>query len=132
MLSGALTDTLTAKELIEKTYTYVDRLIKECRKDVMTVVAKERSVNANEVGKAVANAVLDWFESRDRYLHIMFDPRSVKDTPEPGIRMVFTGESKDASFKIHSHVTYFMSGNVCYVKNMTLDVDKRDFSKLTF
>ncbi|MBI2126298.1 MAG: hypothetical protein HYU02_03165 [Thaumarchaeota archaeon] len=124
-----MTDTLTVKEIIEKTYTYVDRLVKECRKDVMGVVAKERSANANEVGKAVANAVLDWFGRRDRHIRIMFDPRTVIDTPEPGIRMVFTGESKDASFKIHSHVTYYMSGNVCYAKNMSLEVDKRDFSK---
>ena len=125
----ALTDPVTVKEFIEKAYLYVDRLVKECRKDVMGDLSKERPTSANDLGRVVANAMLEWFGRRDRYLRIMFDPRTVLDTPEPGIRMSFTGESKDTFFKIHSHITYYMAGNAYYVKNLNLSVDKRDFTK---
>lgn len=124
-----MTDILSAKELVEKAYLYVDRLTKECRKDVMDDLSKARPANANELARTVSNAILEWFNRRDRYIRIMFDPRTVKDTSEPGILMPFTGESKDAAFKFSSHITYYIAGNVCYVKNLGIDVDKRDFKR---
>ena len=124
-----MTDAPTAKALVEKTYVYVDKLTKECRKDIMGDLSKLRPVNVNELARAVSNAMLDWFERRDRYIHIMFDPRMVRDTPEPGIMMTFSGENKGTTFKFTSHITYYMAGNVCYTKNININVDKRDFNK---
>ena len=124
-----LTDQLTVKQLVEKTYLYLDRLTKECRRDIMEDLSKERPANANELARAVSNAMLEWFGRRDKYIRIMFDPRLVRDTPEPGIMMTFTGENKDAAFKFTSHITYYMAGNVCYTKNININVDKRDFNK---
>lgn len=123
-----MTDPLTSKELVEKSFLYVDRLVKECRKDVMSNLSKERPTNANELGRIIANAILEWFGRRDRHLRIMFDPRAVRDTTELGMQMSFNGESKDASFKIHSHFTYYTVGDVCYVKNVSISADKRDFA----
>jgi hypothetical protein len=124
-----LTDQLTVKQLVEKTYLYLDRLTKECRRDIMEDLSKERPANANELARAVSNAMLEWFGRRDKYIRIMFDPRLVRDTPEPGIMMTFTGENKDVAFKFTSHITYYMAGNVCYTKNISINVDKRDFNK---
>ena len=124
-----MTDQLTAKHLVEKTYLYLDRLTKECRRDIMDDLSKERPANANELARVVSNAMLEWFGRRDRYIRIMFDPRMVRDTPEPGIMMTFTGENKDTAFKFTSHITYYMAGNVCYTKNISINVDKRDFNK---
>ena len=124
-----LTDQLKVKQLVEKTYLYLDRLTKECRRDIMEDLSKERPANANELARAVSNAMLEWFGRRDKYIRIMFDPRLVRDTPEPGIMMTFTGENKDVAFKFTSHTTYYMAGNVCYTKNISINVDKRDFNK---
>jgi hypothetical protein len=124
-----LTDALTSKALVEKTYVYVDKLTKECRKDMMGDLSKVRPANANELARAVSNAILEWFGRRDRYIRIMFDPRMIRDTPEPGIMLTFTGENKDIAFKFTTHITYYMAGNVCYTKNISINVDKRDFTK---
>lgn len=124
-----MTDALTTKELVEKMYMYVDRLTKECRKDIMDDLTKERPANANDLARVVSNAMLEWFGRRDRYIRIMFDPRMVRDTPEPGIMMTFTGENKDTTFKFTLHITYYMAGSVCYTKNININVDKRDFKK---
>ncbi|MBM3897580.1 MAG: hypothetical protein FJ358_03530 [Thaumarchaeota archaeon] len=124
-----MTDALTAKELVEKTYLYLDKLTKECRKDVMDDLSKARPANVNELARAVSYAMLEWFGRRDRYIRIMFDPRSVRDTPEPGIIITFTGENKDAMFKFTTHIIYYMAGSVCYTKNISINVDKRDFTK---
>lgn len=124
-----MTDQLTARQLVEKTYLYLDRLTKECRRDIMDDLSKERPANANELARVVSNAMLEWFGRRDRYIRIMFDPRLVRDTPEPGIMMTFTGENKDTAFKFTSHITYYTAGSVCYTKNISINVDKRDFNK---
>lgn len=124
-----MTDALTAKELVEKTYLYLDKLTKECRKDIMGDLSKERPANANELARVVSNAMLEWFGRRDRYIRIMFDPRTIRDTPEPGIMMTFTGENKDVAFTFAAHVIYYIAGNVCYTKNISINVDKRDFAK---
>lgn len=128
-MSQLLTDAPTGKEFVEKTFVYVDKLTKECIKDIMEDLSKKRPANANELARAVANTMLDWFERRDRYMRIMFDPRMVRDTPEPGIMMTFTGENKDTVFKFTSQITYYMAGNVCYTKNVNMSVDKRDFKQ---
>jgi len=95
----------------------------------MDNLSKERPANANELARVTSNAMLGWFGRRDRYIHVMFDPRMVKDTPEPGIMMTFTGENKDVTFKFTAHMTYYIAGNVCYTKNISINVDKRDFNR---
>ena len=127
-----MTDLKSSKELVEKAYTYVERLTRMCRGDLMARFTREhKSVLPGELSPLVARAVEEWFSVKDRSLGIKaLDAGQGGSSLRLGkVHLIFAGANKDASFKIRVDVDSFVSGNACYLKNINVSADKRDFVK---
>jgi len=127
-----MTDTPTGRELVEKTFTYVATLGKECRKSVSTVFGqKYKGLSFNEVPATLRKEVESWFMERDKNLRITHEKTSSGRMGE--VILAYSGSSKDARFKFQINGTFTLNGSSSdapsYLKNLNVYVDKRDFSK---
>lgn len=127
-----MTDTLSGRELVEKTFVYMTALAKECRKGVAASFEQHhKGLSFDQVEPTLRMEVTSWFKERDRNLKIQHE-RSV--TGRPGeIMMTYTGTSKDAHFKFHVDSVFTLASSApasaSYLKSMNVYVDKRDFTK---
>jgi hypothetical protein len=129
-----VTDPLTGKQLVEKSYEYVDRLTKECGKAlVQEFNATHKKFEPNKIASGVGEAVVQWFAKRDRNVRLSVDPASVQQQPNLS-RLRFSGSTKDAQFSIGATVgTFSVPGSdgasASFVKTLVFSVDKTNFAK---
>ncbi len=132
-----MTDPLTGKELVEKSYEYIDRLTRECTK----VLVEEYNRNHNrfspeKISLDVGADIAQWFEKRDRNIRLSPDAKSIT-RPQPNqFHESFKGSTKDADFELSSSIVTFQvpgseySGNpICFVKSLVINADKAKFTR---
>lgn len=102
-----MTDPLSAKELVEKTYLYVDRVVKECRKNLLPqILSQKKPLGQAEIGPYLGKTLEEWFTKRDRLLNIRWEPHSVKLGSKNDVHLSFSGKNRDAVFTISCDAEY--------------------------
>ena len=127
-----MTDKLTGRKLVEKTFAYITSLTKEGRKPLtMKFEHNNRGIPFDTVEAVVAKEVESWFANRDRNLQIRLEKSNKGKTGE--IFQTYTGATKDAHFRIHVDALFTLadqsSNTPSYLKNLNLYADERDFTK---
>jgi hypothetical protein len=132
-----MTDPLTAKELVEKSYEYIDRLARECSKLILDDYNKTHKKFAPEtVTSQVGTDVVSWFQKRDKNVTFALDPSSPAKGQQNQYHLKFKGKTKDADFELGGVVSTFIQPGseytgspICFVKTIRLDVDKTKFTR---
>ena len=127
-----MTDSATGRELVEKSFTYLTSLSKECRKAVTAAFEqKHKGLSFSKVEPTLRMEVETWFEQRDRNIRIHHEKTSTVRTGE--IVLTFTGSNKDTHFKFSVDGAFTLAGAsadaASYLKTLNLYLDKRDFTK---
>jgi hypothetical protein len=130
-----LTDPLTGKQLVEKSYDYVDKLTKECSRALLQEFnASHRKFDQKRVGSVVGESVVQWFAKRDRNVRLNLEPVTANQQPNVA-RLRFSGRTKDAQFSIGATLGTFSvpsgdgGGASSFVKTLVFSVDKASFAK---
>ena len=127
-----MTDTPSGKELVDKAFTYMTALSKECRKTLTVQFERaHKGIMFNAVEPAMRNEIESWFSQRDKNIKIVHEKSS---TGKPGeILMTYSGSNKDAHFKFRVDSVFTLAGAgpnaASYLKQVNVYVDKRDFTK---
>lgn len=132
-----MTDLLTGKELVQKSYEYIDKITKECAKVLLEEYGKNhKKFDSSKLPIELSSDVLRWFEKRDRNVRLVFDSTSVTRTSPTTVRMKFKGNTKDAEFVMESSCGTFiqpgMESNpsaICFIKTLVITPDRNSFSK---
>lgn len=135
-----MTDPLTGRELVQKSYEYVGKLTKECVKDLLDEYNKShKKFQMGSLPKEAGLNVVQWFEERDRNVKLGFDQNTVTKPQPTQIRMKFKGSTKDAEFTLDATVGAFVIPGTeindlttCFVKTLVLSADKNNFTKRKF
>ncbi len=117
---------------------YVEKLCRECRKGVLEEFNRGHVKMApSEIDRYVISAVERWFNQRDKSLKVKADPGKVLRGPRLGeVHLRFTGSNKDVDFVFRIDVDSFVTRTqnakgelqeACYLKNMNVEVNKKDF-----
>jgi hypothetical protein len=127
-----LTDAPSGKELVEKTFVYMTTLSKECRRTLSGRFEQaHKGIPFDSVESTMRKEIESWFAERDRNIKIRHE-KSV--TGRPGeIMITYAGESKGAHFKFRVDALFTLAGSAgsapSYLKNLNVNLDKRDFMK---
>jgi len=131
-----MTDPLSAKELVEKTYLYVDRVVKECRKGfIPQILAQKKPLTQSEMGPYLGKTLEDWFTKRDKLLNIKWQPQSVRLGSKNDIHLIFSGKNKDAAFTLSCDAEYLpvedpQTGEKrFYLKSIMLNAERSNFKR---
>ena len=104
-----MTDPLTGKELVQKSFEYVDKLTKECSKFLIEEYSRShRKIPLGNVPNDVSTDVIRWFEKRDKNVQVSLQPNSITRPQPTQFRMRFSGKTKDADFVLDSNVVVFV------------------------
>lgn len=128
-----MTDKLTGRKLVEKTFSYVVSLTKEGRRPLtMRFERDNRGIPFDTAEALVTKEIESWFANRDRNLQIRLE-KSIKGKAGE-IFQTYTGATKDARFKIHADAIFTLTdqsnkASPSYLKNLNLYADERDFSR---
>jgi hypothetical protein len=126
-----MTDVQKGKEVLQKTFTYVENVSKESRKALMEEFSqKHKGIGLNSASDILRQTVLDWFSRRDKTLKLVHEKTS---QGKPGdVRMDFLGETKTVHFKVHLHAVFAVNGqspdSPAFLKEVNFLVDSREFS----
>ena len=128
-----MTDPLTAKELVEKSHEYVERLGRECSKVIFEEYRNShRKFEQSALPNEVATDITRWFQKRDKNISLNFD--SFKTNPQTSqSHLKFKGRTKDADFEISATVSTFVQSfsqnqkTICFVKSLTITANKTEF-----
>ena len=130
-----MTDVLSGKELVEKSYEYLEKLTRECSKQLAEEYnASRKKFESDKFPKELGDNILQWFTRRDKNLRLNLDSAfAQKDQPHL-VHMNFSGSTKDADFKISGTTTSFSIPNaegrsLSVMKTLVFSVDKRDFAR---
>jgi hypothetical protein len=130
-----MTDPLTGKELVEKSYEYIVKLTKECAKSLVDEFSTtHRKFLSDSYAKEVSGSIIEWFGKREKNVKLAFDSSSIT-TGQPNISHIkFKGSTKDSDFSITSTVSTFTvpSGDgkpLAFVKTLVFSVEKSNFSR---
>lgn len=128
-----MTDPLTGKELVEKSYEYILKLSKECAKSLLDDFnASHAKFNSQNLSSEVSSQVLKWFERRDKGIRLVTEPAS---KGQPNVTYLkFKGSTKDADFTFTGVLGSFSSfgsdgGSMSFAKTLTFSVDKANFTR---
>jgi endo-beta-N-acetylglucosaminidase D len=128
-----LTDPLSAKELVEKTYLYVDRVAKECKKTLLTKITTEKkALSKNELSSFVGSEIEKWFAQRDKSLNIKWDRSSFVLDPKNRFHLVFRGANKDAKFELSCDGEVFadpFNPERVFIKSLDLKAERTKFQR---
>jgi hypothetical protein len=132
-----MTDPLTGKELVQKSYDYIDKLTKECAKFLLEDYNRtHKKFQLGSAAQEVASNVIQWFEKRDRNVRLSLDPSSISKPQPTQIRMRFTGNTKDADFTLNISVglfvipgTPFSDQTTSFAKTLVIDAERTNFTK---
>ncbi len=127
-----MTDPASGRELIEKSFTYVTALSRECRRAVTVAFEqKHKGLSFSQVEPALRIEVETWFEERDRNIRIHHEKTSTVRNGE--IVLTFAGSNKVSHFKFNVDGVFTLAGSSAdspsYLKTLNLFVDRRDFTK---
>ena len=127
-----MTDTITGRQLVEKAFTYLTTLTKECRKALTIKFEHEhKGIHFDSIESTMQREIESWFVRRDKNIGITHD-KSIKGRPGE-LHMTYSGVTKGAHFKVHVDSLFTLAGPSSnapsYLKNLNLYVDKRDFIK---
>jgi hypothetical protein len=132
-----LTDPLTGKELVQKSYDYVDKLTRECAKILLEEFARShRKFELGKVAVEVSSEIVHWFEKRDKNVRLAFDPASTYRPQPTQFRLKFKGNTKDADFALEATLGMFVvpgseiaDSTISFPKTLTISADKAAFTK---
>jgi hypothetical protein len=132
-----LTDPLTGKELIQKSYDYIDKLTRECAKVLLEDFSKtHRKFELGKVPTEVSPEIVHWFEKRDKNVRLAFDPTSGSRPQPTQFRLKFKGNTKDADFVMEATVGVFVvpgaeisNSTIAFPKTLTIAADRASFTK---
>ncbi|MDG6906157.1 MAG: hypothetical protein JRN20_10275 [Nitrososphaerota archaeon] len=132
-----MTDPLTGKELVQKSYEYVDKLTKECAKVLLEDFNKtHKKFQVGNLADETAASTVQWFDKRDKNVRISYDRNSVMRVQPTQMRMRFKGTTKDADFSLDATVGAFVipgtevnDQTTCFVKTLVINADKNNFTK---
>lgn len=132
-----MTDPLTGKELVQKSYEYVDKLTKECAKVLLEEYNKtHRKFQLGTLPKETGTSVTQWFEKRDKNVKLAMDENSVMKPQPTQVRMKLKGSTKDADFTLDATIGAFIvpgseinDQTICFVKTFVISADKNNFAK---
>ena len=135
-----MTDPLTGKELVQKSYEYVDKLTKECAKVLLEEYSKtHKKFQLGTLPKETGSNVIQWFEKRDKNVKLSLDQNSVTKPQSTQLRMKFNGSTKDADFTLDATIGAFVvpgseinDQTMCFVKTLVVSADKNNFAKRKF
>ena len=130
-----MTDVLSGKQLVEKSYEYLEKLTRECAKQLAEEFsASHRKFESDKFPNELGNSIVQWISRRDKNLRLNLDSSfAQKDQPNLA-HMNFSGSTKDADFKISGTTTSFNIPNaegkpLSVMKTLVFSVDKRDFAR---
>jgi len=117
---------------VEKAFVYVTSLAKECRRALVTKFEREyKGIPFDSVESIIRREVESWFVTRDKKIKLSHARSATGKSGEIGV--VFLGETKDAHFKINVEGLFTLAGPSSnassYLKSLSLNTDKRDFTK---
>jgi len=132
-----MTDPLTGKELVEKSYEFVDRLTRECTKVLMEDYNKtHKKFSTDKVSADVGADIVQWFEKRDKNVRLALAPNSISRLQPNQFHETFKGNTKDADFDISATiVTFQVPGSeysgapISFVKSLAINADKTKFTR---
>ena len=127
-----MTDIKSGPELVEKAFTYMTNLSKECRKALTAKFGQTyKGIPFDSIEPTIRKEVESWFGERDKNISIKHEKSSTGKSGE--ILLSYTGANKDAHFKLHVDGLFALTGAApnapSYVKNINVTVDKRDFTR---
>jgi hypothetical protein len=131
-----LTDPLTARELVEKSHEYMERLCKECSKSLLDDYNRShRRFEKDSLPTQISSDIVTWFGKRDRNLNIRYDSSNVLPQSNQ-LYLRFKGNTKDADFAITASVISFSvpytaasDGSSCFIKSISFAANKNDFAR---
>ncbi|MEM0121362.1 MAG: hypothetical protein QW514_03670 [Thermoprotei archaeon] len=131
-----MTDPLSAKELVEKTYLYVDRVVKECRKNLLPqILSQKKTLDEVEIGPYLGRTLEEWFNKRDRLLNIKWQKQSVKLGSKNDVHLKFEGRNKDAVFTVNCDAELLpimdptTGAKKYYLKNVNIVAERSNFRR---
>ncbi len=127
-----LTDTHSSAKLVERAFVYLTSTTKECRKALTEQFAQQhKGTPFDSVEKVLRQEIESWFSRRDDNIKLRHE-KSLNGKPGE-ILVTYSGETKDAHFKIHVDSLFTLAGSSnnapSYLKSLNLYVDKRDFTR---
>ena len=126
-----MTDVSTGREVVQKTFAYVESVAKESRKALTSEFGQShKGIDFNTASQILRQSLLDWFSRRDKSLRLVHETTSQGRLGE--VRMVFHGETKKVHFKVYLHAVFTVAGqsaeSPCFLKEVNVFVDPREFS----
>lgn len=118
--------------LVEKAFFYITMLARECRKALAMKFEHEyKGIPFDSVDAVMRREVESWFAMRDRNVKLTHTQSTTGKAGE--ILVVYSGATKGAHFKIQINGLFTLVGSsgkaASYLKNLNINVDKRDFTK---
>lgn len=131
-----MTDPLSAKELVEKTYMYVDRVVKECRKNLLPqILSQKKPLKESEIGAYLGRTLEEWFAKRDKLLNIRWQQQSVKLGSKNDIHLTLEGRNRDAVFTLNCDAEYLpitdphTGEKKFYLKSVNITAERSNFRR---
>jgi hypothetical protein len=132
-----MTDPLTGKELVQKSYEYIDRLTKECGKMLLEDYNKQhKKFEVPSFSSEISKDMLKWFEKRDKNVHLSFEQGSVTRPSPNQFQMRFKGNTKDSDFVLNvTNGVFIPPGSetnehaMVFLKSLAISADKNSFGK---
>src|SRR5208283_4867587 len=128
---------LTGRQLVEKSYEFIDRLTRECTKVLVEEYNKNhKRFSPEQISLDVGADIAQWFEKRDRNIRLSLDAKSITKLQPNQFHESFKGNTKDADFELSSSiVTFQVPGSeysgapICFVKSLVINADKAKFTR---
>ncbi|MHB1908831.1 MAG: hypothetical protein ACYCQJ_08150 [Nitrososphaerales archaeon] len=129
-----MTDPLTGKQLVEKSYEYIERLTRECAKVVVEDFSKtHRKLDQESFWKETGNAVIQWFQKRERNIEVSLASGYILQQQPNTAHINLKGHTKDADFTISATVGTFVVPSQekpsVFLKTLVFSVEKQNFSR---
>ena len=132
-----MTDPLTGKELIQKSYDYVDKLTKECAKTLIEEYNRShKKFRIQSYPSEVSAGIVQWFEKRDKNIKLSLEPNSIVKPQPIQAHMRFRGSTKDSDFFLDGSVGVFVppgsqisDDTISFAKTLVINADKTKFTK---
>jgi hypothetical protein len=127
-----LTDVLSGSRLVEKTFSYLTSVTKECRKALTEQFErKHKGIPFGSVEKVMREETESWFAKRDPNIKLSHE-KSLNGRPGE-ILVTYSGSMKDVHFKIQLDSLFTLAGSSSeapsYLKNLNVHAEKKDFTK---
>lgn len=130
-----VTDPLTGRQLVEKSYEYILKLTKECAKSLVDEFnATHRKFQPDSFHKEVSASIIQWFEKREKNVKLLLDSAGVMNQQPNVSHLKFKGSTRDAEFTMTGIATAFtLQGDqgkpLSFVKTLVFSVDKTNFAR---